>query len=183
MTETERFFALTTALSLAAGIALGYGYARHGQREATLRADSLRVELTRLDGLVQAQDSVLVGESARHARRVDSLQSVLRRANGRVVVLVDTLRTFALPEGAQRVLDSLADAVSNAQAVSESLIVAHRAQLRLFDERLSAKDSAIATYRRLAEAALRQPVVHPSRTLRTLAVGVLAGALLWETIR
>ena len=161
----------------------GYGYAQKAGQE---RRDSLRVALTQLEEryrVAMVTDSIRADEQVRQAQVADSLTLALRRAHGRIRVQIDTLRTFELPPGALAVLDSLVLAVGTAEAVAESLTVAHRAQVVLFEQRLSSRDSLIAEYRLLAQAAVKAPPPRRGNGLKLLAVGVVIGAGLWEIAR
>jgi len=170
-------------LLLAASFASGYGV--RGCADAG-RRDLLRVALAQQEEryrVAMVADSIRADEQARQARVADSLHVALRRATGRVVRYVDTLRTFEIPPGALAVLDSLVLAVGTAEAVAESLTVAHTAQVVLFEQRLSVRDSIIAEYRRLSQAAVSTPAPKRNYWLKPLAVGVVIGAGLWELAR
>jgi len=168
---------------MAVGFASGYGV--RGCADAG-RRDSLRVALTQLEEryrVAMVTDSIRADEQTRLADAADSLTLALRGAHGRIRVQIDTLRTFELPPGALAVLDSLVLAVGTAEAVAESLTVAHRAQVVLFEQRLSSRDSLIAEYRLLAQAAVKAPPPRRGNGLKLLAVGVVIGAGLWEIAR
>ena len=171
-------------LLLFAGL-FGSGYAVRGCVDAA-RSDSLRVALTQLEEryrVAMVTDSIRADEQVRQVRVADSLTLALRGAHGRIRVHIDTLRTFELPPGALAVLDSLVLAVGTAEAVAESLTVAHTAQVVLFEQRLSVRDSIIAEYRRLSQAAVSTPAPKRNYWLKPLAVGVVIGAGLWELAR
>ena len=168
---------------MAVGFASGYGV--RGCADA-VRRDSLRVALAQQEERLRVAavtDSLRADEQTRLARAADSLTLALRSAHGRIRVHVDTLRTFELPAGALAVLDSLTLAVGTAEALTESLTVAHSAQVVLFEQRLSAKDSTIAEWRRLAQAAVRVPPPRRNYWLKPLAVGVAIGVAAWEIAR
>ena len=149
------------------------------------RRDSLRVALTQLDDAyarISTQDTITAGLAFDLARKADSLEFALHRTTIRTRLLVDTLRTFELPDGVGGLLDSLSREVGRIQSYADSLWVTHNEEIRLYEVRLTQKDSLLMEYRRLSIAAVTTP--SRKRTLvRDFAVGALLGVVAWEIVR
>ena len=176
---------ITGGVCLAIGLASFVSGVVVRDRQDASRRDSLRVALTQLDDAyvrISTQDTITAGLAFDLARKADSLEFALHRTTIRVRLLVDTLRTFELPTGVGELLDSLSREVGRIQSYADSLWVTHNEEIRLYEVRLTQKDSLLMEYRRLSIAAVTTP--SRKRTLvRDFAVGALLGMVAWEIVR
>jgi len=182
---TNREEVISLCLALAVGV-LAYGAggreARAIRQRSAVLTDSVRLLNARY-AWAMARDSLLEEEMTHRGERVQALQNALRHTISSGTAQVDTLRLLVPDTTAQRLLDGLETTLATAQARVDSLVAECAARDSLAEVRRKDYERLLADWRRLATSAVTAPAVPHTHTLRTLAYGALAGAVLWEIAR